>query len=53
MTERPILMTKDQMRAGFASAYGEGDVTTMEMHVGAAETKTLADVVAFACDWGG
>lgn len=41
-----------KLRAGFAAAYGAGDTTAIEMNVADPDTKSLADIVAFACDLG-
>lgn len=41
-----------KLRAGFAAAYGAGDTTAVEMNVADPATKSLADVIAFACDRG-
>lgn len=39
-----------ELRQGFATAYGAGDVEAIEMNV-AEPAASLADVLAFACDW--
>lgn len=41
-----------RLRAGFAAAYGAGDTVAIEMNVADPSTKALADIAAFACDWG-
>lgn len=40
------------LRDAFAVAYGAGDTTAMEMRVGDPVTRSLADLVAFASDFG-
>lgn len=40
------------LRDDFAVAYGAGDTTAMEMRIGDPATRSLADLVAFASDFG-
>lgn len=40
------------LRAGFAAAYGAGDTEAVEMRVDDPGTRSLADLVAFATDFG-